>query len=188
MFSEPGAQWSPPSSNVAHVLSTSTSQNRGEHSTSTTTCFSTVVNAAGCGLIGTQLLVDGEWWLCAETTTDVVGCSGCGTRAVGHGRTRCLVRDLVFAGVPCVLVFKRRRWKCPELGCGVNTWSEHHEQILLRASLTRRARQRLADMVNSDGDTIVAAAVDFGVGWHTANAAVPERDRPAPGRVHFSNC
>jgi transposase len=108
----------------------------------------------------------------------VVGCAGCGTRAVGHGRTRCLVRDLAIAGVPCVLVFKRRRWKCPELGCDVNTWSEHHEQIPLRTSLTRRARQRLADMVNSDGDTIAAAATDFGVGWHTANAAVTEHTDP----------
>ncbi|MGY9075158.1 MAG: ISL3 family transposase, partial [Acidimicrobiales bacterium] len=102
------------------------------------------------------------------------------------GRTRCLVRDLALAGVPCVLVFKRRRWKCPELGCGVNTWSEHHEQIPQRTSLTRRTRQRLADIVNSDGDTIAAAATDFGVGWHTANAAVAEHTDPHiddPGRL-----
>ena len=37
-------------------------------------------------VVGAQLDVDGEVWLAVETTTDVVACDGCGTRAVGHGR------------------------------------------------------------------------------------------------------
>jgi hypothetical protein len=35
---------------------------------------------------GVSELVDGELWPWVETVADVVGCSGCGTRAVGHGR------------------------------------------------------------------------------------------------------
>jgi cell division GTPase FtsZ len=31
-----------------------------------------------------QCVVDGEWHLEVETTADVVGCGGCGCRAVGH--------------------------------------------------------------------------------------------------------
>ena len=77
-----------------------------------------------------------------------------------------------------MLVFARRRWRCGEPTCEVNTWSEHHGQIPSRASLTGRARRRLADMVNIDGSSIAAAAAEFGVGWHTANTAVAEHTDP----------
>ena len=62
--------------------------------------------------------------------------------------------------------------------CELRTWSEHVDQIALRASLTERARRRLADMVNIDGFSIAAAAVEFGVGWHAANAAVADYTDP----------
>jgi transposase len=47
-----------------------------------------------------------------------------------------------------------------------------------RAVLTERARRRLADMVNIDGDSIAAAGAEFGVGWHTANQAVVDNTDP----------
>ena len=132
-------------------------------------------------VVGAQLLRDGEWWLSVETCTDRAWCPSCAVRAVGHGRARSVVRDLSIAGVPTVLVFARRRWRCTEALCEVNTWSEHVEAIARRASLTERARVRLADMVNIDGFSIAAAAVEFGVGWHTANTAVAEHTDPAIG-------
>ncbi len=55
-------------------------------------------------VVGVQVLVDDEWWLYCESRADLVGCPGCGTRAIGHGRTRSAVRDLPIAGRPCVLV------------------------------------------------------------------------------------
>ena len=130
-------------------------------------------------VVGAQELIDGEWWLYVETTADVAGCPGCGGRAVGHGRTRTAVRDLPIAGVPTVLVFARRRWRCPDPDCEVRTWSEHTDAIGSRASLTGRARVRIAAMVNVEGDSIAAAAAEFGVGWHTANTAVAEHTDPA---------
>ncbi len=132
-------------------------------------------------VVGAHELIDGEWWLYVETTADVVGCEGCGTRAVGHGRTRTAVRDLPIAGRPTVLAFARRRWRCPEAACEINTWSEQTDAIGARASMTRRARARLAEMVNIEGVSIAAAAGEFGVGWHTANAAVAECTDPAIG-------
>lgn len=129
-------------------------------------------------VVGAQVLVDGEWWLNVETPADVVACRACGTRAVGHGRTRSQIRDLAIAGVPAVLVFARRRWRCPERDCDVSTWSEQLNSIEARASMTERARARLADMVNIDGMSIAAAAAAFGVGWATANAAVAKFTDP----------
>lgn len=130
-------------------------------------------------VVGAHELVDGEWWLYVETTVDFVGCAGCGTRAVGHGRTRSAVRALPIAGRPTVLVFARRRWRCPEPACDVSTWSEHVDAIASRASMTERARARLAEMVNDGGASIAAAGGEFGVGWHTANAAVADYTDPA---------
>jgi transposase len=85
-----------------------------------------------------------------------------------------------------VLVFARRRWRCAEALCEVKTWSEKVDAIARRASLTERARARLSDMVNIEGFSIAAAAVEFGVGWHTANTAVADYTDPAvddPGRL-----
>jgi transposase len=130
-------------------------------------------------VVGAQILRDGEWWLFVETRTDRAWCRGCGVRAVGHGRSRTTVRDLPIAGTPTVVVFARRRWRCREELCAVNTWSEHVDAIAPRASLTERARARLADMVNIDGFPVAATAVEFGVGWHTANAAVADYTDPA---------
>jgi hypothetical protein len=90
-----------------------------------------------------------------------------------------VVRDLPIAGVPTVLVFARRRWLCPEPLCTRRTWSEHVDAIARRASLTERARRRLADMANIDGCSIAAAGVEFAVGWHTANQAVADYTDPA---------
>lgn len=137
-------------------------------------------------VVGAQALVDGEWWLHVETTASVVDCEDCGSRAVGHGRTRTPVRDLEISGRPTVLVWAKRRWRCPDPDCGRSTWSERSEQIAPRAVMTERARKALAERVNIDGDTIAAAATEFGVGWHTANTAVAEHTDPvidAPGRL-----
>lgn len=129
-------------------------------------------------VVGAQVLVDGEWWLYVETPWDVAACAACGTKAVGHGRTRSQVRDLPIAGVASVLVFARRRWRCGDADCEVSTWSEHLDAIGPRASMTERARARLADMVNVEGFTIAAAGGEFGVGWATANAAVAKFTNP----------
>ncbi|MBU1226627.1 MAG: ISL3 family transposase [Actinobacteria bacterium] len=129
-------------------------------------------------VVGAQELVDGELWLYVETTAEVVGCWGCGTRAVGQGRARTAVRDLAVSGRPTVLMWSKRRWRCPDSDCATRTWSETTEAIAPRAVLTERARRRLAEMVNVDGDSIAGAAAAFGVGWHTANQAVADHTDP----------
>ncbi len=131
-----------------------------------------------------QVMRDGEWWLAVETEADRAWCPSCGVRAVGHGRSRVVVRDLPIAGVPTVWVLARRRWLCAEALCGMRTWSEHVDAVAARASLTERARRRLADMVNIDGLSIAAAAVEFGVGWHTAHAAVADYTDPMVDDPH----
>ena len=94
-------------------------------------------------VVGAQLAVGRELWLMVETTSDVVGCEGCGTRAVGHGRRRLKVRDLPMADRPVVLVWAKRLWRCPDPDCAVGTWSEEVDDIAPRAALTERARAEI---------------------------------------------
>lgn len=129
-------------------------------------------------VVGAPQVVEGELWLLVETGAEFTGCSGCGTRAVGHGRATTQVRDVPVSGRPTVLCVRKRRWRCPEPDCDVNTWSEATPGIAPRAVLTERARERLAVMVNQEGFSVAAAAAAFGVGWHTANQAVADFTDP----------
>ena len=129
-------------------------------------------------VVGAQLEVDGEIWLHVETTAEVVGCSSCGTRAIGHGRRRIKVRDLAIAGRDVVLVWAKRLWRCPDADCEVDTWSERCDDIAPRASLSERARAEICRRVGAEEDSVAQAARDFGVGWHTAMAAVRDHGQP----------
>ena len=129
-------------------------------------------------VVGAQIDIDGEWWLGVETTALVVGCEGCGTRSVGHGRRRVKVRDLPMADRPVVLVWAKRIWRCLDPDCPVTTWSEDVEEIAPRAALTERARAEMCRRVGQDGHSVAEVARAFGVGWHTAMAAVRDHGRP----------
>src|ERR671910_3117512 len=127
-----------------------------------------------------QLLdeASGEWWLAVETSEDRAWCPVCGGRAVGHGRRRVKVRDLPLADRPVVLVWAKRLWRCPDPDCAVGTWSEEVDDIGPRAALTERARAEICRLVGEAGRSVAQVAREFGVGWHTAMAAVRDHGRP----------
>jgi transposase len=129
-------------------------------------------------VVGARLEVEGEWWLHVETTAGVVGCDGCGTQAVGHGRRLVRVRDLPVAGRPVVLVWAKRVWRCPDPDCAVVTWSEDVDAVAPRAALTERAREEICRRVGRDAHSVAQVARAFGVSWHTAMAAVREHGTP----------
>lgn len=129
-------------------------------------------------VVGTQMEHDGELWMLVETTTEVTGCLACGTRAVGHGRRVLKIRDLPMADRPVVLVWRKRIWRCPEADCAVVTFSEDTDDIGPRSSLTERARAEICRRVGQDGDSVAQVARKFGVGWHTAMAAVIDHGTP----------
>ncbi len=79
-------------------------------------------------VVGAQLDVDGELWLKVETTATVVGCEGCGTRAVGHGRREVRIRDLPIGDRRVVLVWRKRLWRCPDADCSVKTLVGGHRR------------------------------------------------------------
>jgi transposase len=138
--------------------------------------------AAVLGLEGFVLLaaleVGGELHQLVETAANIVGCWGCGTRALSKGRRRTKVRDLSCGGRPVVVVWDKRLWRCGDPDCDVKTWSETSPVIGARASLTDRARAEACQRVGRDNHAVAQVARSLGVGWATVMAAVRDHGEP----------
>jgi transposase len=134
------------------------------------------------GLDGFVLLaaveVDGELHQLVETVTNVVGCPGCGSRALSKGRRRTKVRDLSCGGRPVVVVWNKRLWRCGDIDCDVKTWSEASPLIAARASLTERARVEACRRVGQDNHAVAQVGRSLGVGWWTVMNAVIDHGIP----------
>ena len=143
-----------------------------------------VVEGSGCaarmlGLDDFEVLesqeLDGELRVLVQTPDgQVMGCHDCGVRAESKGRRTVRVRDLPVSGRPVVLVWRKRLWRCNEPLCPVRTWTEPSRHVAPRAVLTGRAREEICRRVGEDADAVAEVARDYGVGWHTAMAAVRE--------------
>ena len=91
-----------------------------------------------------------------ETDETVAGCRRCGVVAIGHGRRVHHAHDAPAFGAPVRIAWRKRVWRCPDPGCPVGTFSEHHDLIGARAKLTTRAISWATDALAHD-DTTVAA-------------------------------
>jgi transposase len=134
------------------------------------------------GIPGLRVLdageVDGEIELTVESTADRQWCRGCGVRARSKGRATVVVRDLDAFDRRVRLRWNKRRWRCPEPACAVNTWTEQTDAVGPRMALTERARARACRRVGRDGHSVAAVARDVGVGWHTIMRAVADHGAP----------
>lgn len=136
---------------------------------------------------GATEVIDGDLWMYVETVDPgPVGCPSCGTWAVGNGRSTVKVRDLPALGRPVVVVWAKRRWHCPDRDCDTSAWVERSDAIAPRASLTERARAYICEQVGRWRRSVSSLAAEFGVGWHTAMAAVVDHGAPLvddPARI-----
>jgi transposase len=107
-----------------------------------------------------------------ETDAEVTGCPRCGVVAVGHGRREVTAADTPCFGVPVLIVWLKRIWRCPELDCAAGTWTEQHKLIAPRAVLTSRAIAWATDALAHDDTTVAALARHLQVDWHTLWRAI----------------
>jgi transposase len=121
---------------------------------------------------------DGELWMLVETKASVTGCRSCGVRAKPKDRRDTTVRDLPVAGRPTVLVWRKRRWSCPEPSCEAKTWTEESDEIGPRAVLTHRARREMCRLGGEEARSVEEVARSFGVSWDTVMGAVREHGVP----------
>lgn len=110
--------------------------------------------------------------LTIETTPGVVACPSCGVVAVGHGRRVHVAADAPAFGVPVLVRWRKRVWRCPEPLCDRGTFSERHDFLAPRAKLTTRAVHWATDALADDDTTVSALARHLGVDWHTCWDAV----------------
>ena len=121
-----------------------------------------------------------------ETDADVAGCPRCGVVAAGHGRRRVRAADAPCFGVPVLLIWLKRLWRCPEPACPTETWTEEHELVAPRGVLTARAVGWATDALAHDDTTVSALARHLRVDWHTLWRAVKAeatRRTSRPGRL-----
>ena len=103
---------------------------------------------------------------------ELVACLGCGVPAADHGRGVHRLADAPVFGVPCELVWRKRRYRCREPRCVVGVWSEQHPALPARAALSSRAVSWVMGVLRWDDSTVAALARQLGVDWHTVMDAV----------------
>ncbi len=121
-----------------------------------------------------------------ETTASVAGCLTCGTRAMAHERMPAAIRDLPCFGRPARLVWRKRRWRCPERDCAAKTWTEHSDHIDAQVVRTRRAGAEACRQVAENASALSSVAEEIGVCWATVMNTVVEHGTPLvddPDRV-----
>jgi transposase len=134
------------------------------------------------GLPGFRVLevreTSAELVIVVETIVEVEGCAGCGSRAVAHERRPTAIRDLPCFGRPARLVWRKRRWRCPEAGCARKTWTETSEHLDAEVVLTRRAGAEACRQVGELARPVSKVAEELGVCWWTVMNAVIEHGTP----------
>ena len=116
---------------------------------------------------------NGPLFVHIETTGARPSCSGCGGRATVKERDSVVLVDLPAFGRRTRLVWRKRRWACPNPMCAWPSWTEQAATIAApRLVLTDRAGRWVTEQVGRCGRTVDEIAVELGCDWHTVNDAV----------------
>ena len=100
------------------------------------------------------------------------GCGGCGGPVWAHGSSKVRLVDLPAFGRPVRLVWRKRRWRCPDGSCQVRTFTDQEPSVAPpRARMTGRAARHATRRAGA-GRAISEIAAELGAGWHTVMAAV----------------
>src|SRR5215210_7213281 len=108
-----------------------------------------------------------------ESRGRLVGCAGCGTRAQVKDRPVVELGDLASFGRPATLVWRKRRWSCPDGDCPVGSWTEVDARVAApRCGLTRRAGLWACRQVGYHGRAVSRVAEELGCSWWAVMSAV----------------
>jgi|GEM_PF-1133074 len=83
----------------------------------------------------------GEFFVLVETRRTATGCPECGVVAQGHGRSVVQVRDLPFGGRPVRLLWRKRRFICPEPECPKGSFTDALPVELMKEEQERITRE-----------------------------------------------
>ncbi|WP_407638918.1 helix-turn-helix domain-containing protein [Actinomyces provencensis] len=99
-------------------------------------------------------------------------CPACGVQAVADGRQQRLLHDIRVFGVPVLLVWSRRTWRCRQHSCPQVSWGEETQLAPPRTHFTTRALTWAVNQLLTRDVAVSALARDLQVGWHTLWKAI----------------
>jgi transposase len=115
----------------------------------------------------------GEARILIETIATVTGCPACGTIAKMKARDEVEFVDLSVFGRCARLVWRKRRWMCPDDDCAMGSWTEVDDRIAApRQVLTARAARWATIQVGKSARSVNEVANELGCDWHTVNDTV----------------
>ncbi len=110
----------------------------------------------------------GRLTITVESVPEPMGCHSCGVVAHGHGRVEVALVDAPAMGRPVRIVWRKRRWLCPDPGCPVGSFVEQDERISApRAKLTRRACWWAIEQLRREHASVNGIRRQLGTGWRT---------------------
>ncbi len=103
-----------------------------------------------------------------ESPPGVMGCRGCGVVAHAHGRVEVALVDAPAFGRPVRVVWRKRRWVCPEAACPVGSFVEQDENIAApRSKLTARSARWAIEQIRREHASVNGVRRQLGCGWRT---------------------
>lgn len=108
-----------------------------------------------------------------ETRDARPSCASCAGAGVIKDRPSVELVDLPCFGRATRLVWRKRRWSCPNGTCATGTWTEDVPAIAAsRLVMTDRAGRWVTEQVGRHGRTVNEVAGELGCDWHTINDTV----------------
>lgn len=108
-----------------------------------------------------------------ETADPGASCLGCAGVVVIKDRSSVELVDLPCFGRATRLVWRKRRWSCPDSACATRSFTEEMRAIAApRLVMTDRAGRWVTEQVGCHGRTVNEVAGELGCDWHTVNDTV----------------
>ena len=132
-----------------------------------------LVGLDGLHVIGVDRDDGGGLTVGVESAPEGMGCRRCGVIAHGHGRDEVELVDAPAMGRPVRIVWRKRRWVCPDRACPVGVFVEQGDQVAApRARLTARACRWAIDQLHWQHGSVNGIRRQLGCGWRTVWEAI----------------
>ena len=139
---------------------------------------------AGVAVTGVDVLPDGT--RAVEVVTDDVTSAACPTCGVfstsGKGIAVSRPKDLPYGEAPLRVRWRKRRWRCREVLCPRQSFTETIAEVPAGGRTTGRLRRAVAEAVAANR-CVSEVAASFGVSWPTAQRAVGDHMAERSGPV-----
>ena len=148
-----------------------------------------LVGLDGLHVVAVEHCPAGRLMVTVESAPEPMGCRSCGVLAHGHGRVVVRLVDAPAMGRPVRIVWRKRRWVCPEPTCPVGSFVEQDERIAApRAKLTVRACRWAIEQIRREHASVNGVRRQLGAGWRTVWESIrPLLEAADRDRSRFEN-